>query len=182
MARRRDALCAAAEFVLAAESHAQKSAKLVATVGQISAEPGASNVIPGEASLTLDLRHPSDAQRRAAIRQLRDKALAIARRRKARLTFEEVHEAGAVDCCPELTALLSRAVRRHQKTVPRLSSGAGHDAAVMAGMTPVAMLFVRCKGGISHHPDESVSARDVRVSLEVLNDFLLRLAQSHEDV
>jgi allantoate deiminase len=182
MARRRDALCAAAEFVLAVESHAQKSTKLVATVGQISAQPGASNVIPGEAGLTLDLRHASDAQRRVAIKQLRDKALAIAQRRKTRLTFEQVHEAGATHCSPKLTTLLAQAVRQHQTVVPRLSSGAGHDAAVMAGMTSVAMLFIRCKGGISHHPDESVSARDVQVSLEVLNDFLLGLAKSHEHI
>jgi allantoate deiminase len=180
MTQRRDALCAAAEFVLVVERYAQKSTGLVATVGQISAEPGASNVIPGEARLTLDLRHPSDAHRRAAIRQLRDKALAIARRRKTRLTFEQVHEAAATDCCPKLTALLAQAVRQHQKAVPRLPSGAGHDAAVIAAITPVAMLFIRCKGGISHHPDESVSTRDVQVSLEVLNDFLLRLAKSHE--
>jgi allantoate deiminase len=177
MTQRRDALCAAAEFVLAVERHAQKSPDLVATVGQISAQPGASNVIPGEASLTLDLRHPRDAQRRAAVTQLREKAFAIARRRKTRLTFEVIHEAGAADCCTKLTALLAQAVRQHQNAVPRLPSGAGHDAAVMAGITPVAMLFIRCKGGISHHPDESVSLKDVRTSLQVLNDFLLCLAK-----
>jgi allantoate deiminase len=182
MAQRRDALCAAAEFVLAVEKHAQKLTKLMATVGRISAEPGVSNVIPGEAGLTLDVRHASDAQRRIAISQLRDKALAIARRRKTKLTFEEVHKADAADCCPRLTALLAQAAGRHQKAVPRLSSGAGHDAAVMAGITPIAMLFIRCKGGISHHPDESVSINDIQVSLEVLNDFLLRLARSHEHV
>ncbi|HLX68406.1 MAG TPA: M20 family metallo-hydrolase, partial [Verrucomicrobiae bacterium] len=91
MAQRRDALCAAAEFVLAVEKHAQKSKGLVATVGQISAQPGASNVIPGEAGLTLDVRHASDAQRRVATKKLRGEAFAIARRRKMRLTFEEVH-------------------------------------------------------------------------------------------
>jgi allantoate deiminase len=182
MAQRRDALCAAAEFLLTVERHAQKSRGLVATVGQISAEPGASNVIPGEARLTLDLRHASDTHRRAATRELRDKALAIAQRRKTKLTFEEVHEAGTVGCCPKLTALLAQAVRRRQKVVPRMSSGAGHDAAVVAGITPVAMLFIRCKGGISHHPDEAVSLKDVRMSLDVLNDFLLCLAKSHEHV
>jgi allantoate deiminase len=182
MVQRRDALCAAAEFVLAVERHAQKSTGLVATVGQVSAEPGASNVIPGEAGLTLDVRHESDARRRVAVRQLRDKAVAIALRRKMKLTFEVVHEAGTVHCCPKLTALVAQAIRRHQKVIPRLSSGAGHDAAVMAGITPVAMLFIRCKGGISHHPDESVSVRDVHVSLDVLNDFLLCLAKSHEHV
>jgi allantoate deiminase len=182
MAQRRDALCAAAEFVLAVERHAQKSKGLVATVGQISAEPGAGNVISGETRLTLDVRHPSDAQRRAAVRKLREKALAIATRRKTKLSFEEVHEAGAVNCCPKLTTILAQAVGQHQKTVPRLSSGAGHDAAVMAGITPMAMLFIRCKGGVSHHPDESVSIKDVGMSLDVLNDFLLCLAKTHEHV
>lgn len=182
MVQRRDALCAAAEFVLAVETHAQKLKTLVATVGQIKAEPGASNVIPGEASLTLDVRHESDVQRRRAIRQLHDKAHAIARRRKMKLIFEEVHEANATDCSPKLTALLARSVGRHQKTVPRLASGAGHDAAVMAGITPMAMLFIRCKDGLSHHPDESVSVKDVGISLDVLNDFLLSLAKSHERV
>jgi allantoate deiminase len=182
MALRRDALCAAAEFVLAVEAHAQKIAGLTATVGQISADPGASNVIPGEARLTLDLRHASDARRRVALRRLCEQALAIAGRRRLRLSFENVHEAGAVECCPQLTALLARAAGRHQKTVLQLPSGAGHDAAVIAGVTPIAMLFIRCKGGISHHPDESVSVGDIGLSLEVLNDFLLALAKSHERI
>ena len=182
MALRRDALCAAAEFVLAVEKLAQESAGLVATVGQIQAAPGASNVIPGEARLTLDVRHASDVRRRAAVKQLHQQARAIARRRKAKLDFEHVHEAGAADCCPELSVLLAGAVGRHQRAVLRLPSGAGHDAAVMAGITPAAMLFIRCKGGISHHPDESASVKDVRVALDVLNDFLLDLAKLHEHV
>jgi allantoate deiminase len=182
MAQRRDALCAAAEFILAVERLAQKTRGLTATVGQITAQPGASNVISGEAHLTLDVRHANDKQRHSATRQLRDQALAIARRRKLKLAYEEVHAAGAMDCCPELTTKLARSVNRHQKTVLRLPSGAGHDAAVMAGLTPVAMLFIRCRGGTSHHPDESASVKDIQVSLRVLNDFLLSLAKSHERV
>jgi allantoate deiminase len=182
MALRRDALCAAAEFVLAAEKLALKTAGLVATVGQIYTEPGASNVIPGEVQLTLDVRHANDARRHAAVKQLRGEASAIARRRRMKLNFESVHEAGAMDCCLQLSALLAQAVGRYQKEVLRLPSGAGHDAAVMARITPTAMLFIRCKGGISHHPNESVSVCDVRVALKVLNDFLLRLAKLHEHI
>jgi len=182
MALRRDALCAAAEFVLEVEKYARKTPGLVATVGQLGAHPGASNVIPGEARLTLDLRHANDTRRRTALRQLRQKASTIARRRKMQLTFEIVHEAATVECCPQLTALLARSARRFQKTVLRLHSGAGHDAVIMSAITPIAMLFIRCKGGISHHPDESASLDDVAVSLEVLNDFIASLAKSYERV
>lgn len=180
MQLRRDALCAAAEFILAAENLAHKTAGLVATVGEISARPGASNVIPGEARLTLDLRHASDSLRQQAKKQLRQTAVRIATRRKLALAWEVVHETAAMACCPDLSAPLAAAVRRQQKRVPRLASGAGHDAAVMAGITPAAMLFIRCRGGISHHPDESVKTGDIGRALAVLNDFLRRLAGQHE--
>ena len=73
----------------------------------------------------------------------------------------------------------SRAAKLHQPQIIRLPSGAGHDAAILARITPVAMLFIRCKGGISHHPDESASRQDVRVALAVLNDFLRLLASEY---
>jgi len=180
MKSRQDALCAAAEFVLAVEKLARKTNGLVATVGQISARPGASNVIPGEAHLTLDVRHAKDAIRRRANNQLRQAALEIASRRGLRLALENVHDTPAMDCSKKLSARLAISVGRHQKRILRLPSGAGHDAAVMAKITPAAMLFIRCKGGVSHHPDESATAEDVQAALEVLNDFILRLAKTHE--
>ncbi|HEX4349039.1 MAG TPA: allantoate amidohydrolase [Verrucomicrobiae bacterium] len=182
MKLRKDALCAAAEFVLAVESLAQRTQGLVATVGEICAEPGASNVIPGKARLTLDVRHASDSIRRRALDGLKHTALKIARRRKLKLDLEEVHEAAAIVCSKKLSAQLALSVKRHQKRALHLPSGAGHDAAVMAKITPVAMLFVQCKGGVSHHPDESAKVEDVRVALDVLSDFLLRLAKTHEQV
>jgi len=86
-----------------------------------------------------------------------------------------VHETQSVSCSRELSGLLSKAARRHLVEVTELTSGAGHDAAVMGEVMPMAMLFVRCKGGISHHPDELVPADDVRISVAVLSDFLLLL-------
>ena len=174
---RSDALCAAAEFILAVEAFAKKCAGLVATVGKIDALPGASNVIPGEVSLTLDVRHADDKMRdRAAIKLLElGKRLAV--KRGVDPKWEQVHAAPSVCCDPDLSKIVHQAVKRWQGKSITLPSGAGHDAAAMAAITPVAMLFVRCKGGISHNPSESAAEKDVRVAIEVVSDFLKELAR-----
>lgn len=172
MKPRRDALCAAAEFVLAAEDLARNRGGLVATVGEIVALPGASNVIPGEVSLSVDVRHPEDALRQAARAELRERAAKIAGERGVNVTWEQVQETPAVVCDRRLTLQLEQAVKRHQPDAPLLYSGAGHDAAALAAITPVAMLFVRCAGGVSHHPTESVTEADVGVALKILDDFV----------
>jgi allantoate deiminase len=176
---RRDALCAAAEFIVAMENFARKTNGLVATVGQIRAEPGASNVIPGTATLTLDVRHRKDSVRLASCAALQKLAWRVAGARKTKVAWQLVQQTASVSCSPQLSGRLKRAVKEHQREVTTLPSGAGHDAAVMAHITPAAMLFVRCKGGVSHHPDESVRGPDVRVAFEVMNDFLLRLAEDY---
>jgi allantoate deiminase len=79
---------------------------------------------------------------------------------------------GSIQCSPDLTAKLGRAVEGAGYLVRRLSSGAGHDTVIMSEICPVAMLFVRCKGGISHNPAESVQVEDVTVAIEVMGRFL----------
>jgi allantoate deiminase len=172
MSLRQDALCAAAEFIVSVEHLARKTNGLVATVGQIRAEPGASNVIPGKATLTLDVRHQKNTVRLGSCAALQKLARRIAVARKTKLAWRPVQQTASVQCSPQLSGRLKRAVKKHQHKVIELPSGAGHDAAVMAQITQAAMLFVRCKGGVSHHPDESVSGPDVRVAFEVMNDFL----------
>jgi hydantoinase/carbamoylase family amidase len=176
---RRDALAAGAEFILAVESLAQSRGGLVATVGEIHALPGAGNVIPGEAQLTLDVRHPDDAVRQNACEELKRRASEIASKRNVESNFETVHETAAVICDRGLTVKLEQSVKRHQAEAPLLTSGAGHDAAAVSAICPVAMLFVRCQGGISHNPDESVETSDVRVAIEVLADFVQNLAKAN---
>jgi len=178
MTLRRDALCAASEFILAVEKHARKTAGLVATAGQIHAEPGASNVIPGVVTLTLDARHQKDFVRRAAKAMLRKAARQIAARRGLKVAAQVVQQTNSVPCSRELSQLLKRSARKHQNKILELPSGAGHDAAVMAKIAPAAMLFIRCKGGISHHPNEAVRVRDVTVALNVMREFVLQLAKS----
>ena len=168
---RHDALAGAAELVLAAEQ-----CRVTATVGKLEVEPGASNVIPGKVSLTLDMRDQNDGRRLAAVRSLKAKATAIARGRGLRLTWSPVQLTNAVQCDKALTEIFSKCVARQRLRVLKLPSGAGHDAAALSAICPVAMLFVRCKGGISHNPAESVKAADVGVAIEVLSEFVLRLA------
>ena len=179
MRLRRDALCAAAEFILAVEDYAARKAGLVATVGQIQAEPNASNVISGTVTLTLDVRHQTDSIRRTAGVQLQKLARKIAATRRVKASAQLVQQTPSAACASKLSNLLERAAKIHQPQIIRLSSGAGHDAAILAGITPAAMLFIRCKGGISHHPDESASRQDVRVALAVLNDFLRLLGSEY---
>jgi allantoate deiminase len=179
---RQDALCAAAEMILAAENLAKKTPGLVATIGEISAKPGASNVIPGEVRLSLDIRHIKDIVRKSAQRTLQKAAAQIARQRKLKLSYAVVHKTAAMDCSKNLSALLGEVVKRRQKKAVYLTSGAGHDAAVMAGITPTAMLFIRCKGGVSHHPKESVKTADVQVAFDVMNDFLQLLALKYPPI
>ena len=167
---RRDALCGAAEMVLAAENMG-----VIATVGQCVVEGGASNVIPGRATFTLDVRDVKDAKRRAACGKLRKIASVVAKRRGLAFEWEIVQETATAPMDKKLTNMLRRAAGN----VPLLPSGAGHDAAVMALACPSAMLLVRCRDGISHHPDESVQTADVAAALDTLNRAILELAKRH---
>ena len=179
MPLRRDALAGAAEFTLAAEALARRTPGLVATVGTMSVAPGAANVIPAMATFSLDLRHPRDVVRRSALRQLRATAARIARRRHLMFKWTPTQDNAAVACSPTLTATLTASVRAVQGKTLALSSGAGHDAVVLSALTPVAMVFVRSRAGLSHHPDEFSSPADIALALEVLIDFLARLARTH---
>jgi allantoate deiminase len=176
MTLRRDALAGAAEWMLVAERLARRSAPLVATTGAVTVSPGASNVIPAEATISMDLRHPRDAVRRAAQKALLLAAREIAERRKLRVDWQ-LQETGAVGCSPGLSAVLSESVRAVQGRSLALVSGAGHDAVVMSTLAPVAMLFVRCREGLSHHPDEFASPADLAVALRVVEDFMARVAR-----
>jgi allantoate deiminase len=178
MDHRRDALVAASTFVQAVESFAENKAGLVATVGQLTVQPGAANVVPGEVTLSLDVRHADDAERLHATERLLDLSGEIAKRRSIGLTTTRISENASVQCSQRLTSTLAQAVLDAGHPAIQLASGAGHDAVVMAGLTEIAMLFVRCKGGISHSPAESVAEADVAVAIDVLARFLELLAAS----
>jgi allantoate deiminase len=177
MALRRDALGAAARFVTAVEAHAAAGDGLVATVGELAVAPGASNVIPGRVTLSLDVRHLDDGVREAAAAGLRDAAEAIAAARGIGLAWTDVQATAAVACSDRLAGAFAAAIADAGVREVRLPSGAGHDAAVMARLCDVAMLFVRCAGGVSHNPAESVTAADVAVAIDVATRTVRGLAR-----
>ena len=173
MATRRDALAAAAEIVLAVERGAPAGG--VATVGSLRVDPGAANVIAGAARLSLDLRHADDAVREGARTTLIEESMAICRTRGVELAVDQLFDEPAVPCAPMVEEALGRAIDRLGLARHELASGAGHDAVAIAPHCPVGMLFVRCDGGISHHPAESVDEDDVAAAIAVLAETLEEL-------
>ena len=173
---RHDALAGAAEWVSAVESLAQHTEGLIATVGKIDVEPNAANVIAGVARVSLDVRHAVDSARKAAVESLLANARAIAAKRNLTLQIARQMDQPAVPMDERLTAHLAAAIAAAGLQEKRMTSGAGHDAMVMAACVPTTMLFLRSPGGISHHPDESVLEEDVAAALNVGRKFLERLA------
>lgn len=177
---RHDAVAAAAEWIIAAERTAQSQPNLVATVGRIEAKPGATNVIAGEARVSLDVRHKSDDVRKRAAEILVRQAEEIAERRGLSVRSSVLLNQKAVAMDPFLVRQLEEAVRRSGCEPHRMGSGAGHDAMILAEKIPAAMIFLRSPGGISHDPAESVFSADVEKALECGLHLLDQLANSPE--
>jgi allantoate deiminase len=176
MALRHDALAGTAECITAIEEFCKADqGGLVGTVGYITAMPGASNVIPGKASFTIDIRAPTDAHRKLAVADIVRKIEGIAKRRDLALQLDVTHENRTVPCAPWLKAQLAEAVAAEGYPVFELASGAGHDGMAMIDIADVVMIFVRCRGGVSHHPAEHVELADAdagaRVLLRLIENF-----------
>jgi hydantoinase/carbamoylase family amidase len=173
MSARQDALAAASEMVLALERHCTVQPGLVGTVGRMTVLPGAVNVIPQDVEFTVDLRSGVDATRHAALKALRVEFAAIAARRRVELAFEPFFELTASPCDDHLQRQFADAIAAQGLPVRHLPSGAGHDAMSFPAVCPIAMLFVRCgNGGISHHPDETMTVEDADIATEVLLRFI----------
>jgi allantoate deiminase len=175
---RYDAIAGAAEWTTAVEREANKISGLVATVGKIEAKPGATNVIAGEARLTLDVRHGLDQVRTRAVENLIREAEEIARRRGLSVSQNIMLNQQAVSMDPFLIHEIEQAIRKTGCEPHRMVSGAGHDAMILAEKVPAAMIFLRTPGGISHHPAESVATEDVAKAIECGLHLLDQLASS----
>ena len=168
MSARQDALIAASECVLAVEAVAPSHAGMVGTVGQMTVSPGATNVIPGRVTFSVDMRAPKDNLRRAAVAELEARMRDLAAQRSVGVSIEGTHEAVSVACAPWIVDEIEGAMAELGQRPFRLPSGAGHDAAAMAEITDVGMIFVRCAGGISHSPDESITGEDAIAGARLL--------------
>ena len=172
MGARQDALTAAAEMVLFVESYCTKNAGLVGTVGITSVKPGAVNVIPQDVEFTIDVRSSDDANRMNAVNALTEEFAIIAKRRNVVVATNVFFSSNAAPCDVTLQKQFENAIAAHGIAPRYLPSGAGHDAMVFPAVAPTAMLFVRCgNNGISHHPDETMTAEDADIATSVLLHF-----------
>lgn len=175
-ARRRDALAAASELVLEIERLAREQ-EVLATVGKLEVFPGGINVIPGRVEFTLDLRAEFDADREECLRAIEESARLIESRRDVAVDVTEFYRADAVVCDLDLRGAIEAGIRSTGDDSPMAFwSRAGHDGMAVSAVTPVGMLFVRCKGGVSHHPDESVTRADVAAALDAYEAAVRALA------
>lgn len=168
MSGREDALAAAAECVLAIEDIARRYPDAVGTVGQLSVVPGATNVIPGLVSFSVDIRAPVDDDLRRAMAELNTRMADIATRRDVSITPDHTYMLNSVSAAPWIVDTIETAMNELGHDPRRLPSGAGHDAGAMADITDIGMIFVRCEGGISHHPDENITYEDAVAGTELL--------------
>lgn len=172
---RHDAMAAAADWIVAVEHYANSHGGIVATVGKVEASPGAGNVIAGQVTASLDLRHADDGTRNTAVEALILAAQTAGAKRHVGVTFNTQLEQPAVPLDPHLTKILETAGSRAGFPCRRMTSGAGHDAMILAPTIPSAMLFLRSPGGLSHHPDEAVLPQDVEAALATALEFLTLL-------
>jgi allantoate deiminase len=172
---RHDAMAAAADWIVAVEAYANANDGLVATVGKVETSPGAGNVIAGHVTASLDIRHANNKTRQTAVSSLVDIANSAAARRGVQVNAQTQLEQSAVPLNPHLAQLLQKAAEKAGFPSRRMTSGAGHDAMIVAQRLPSAMLFLRSPGGLSHHPDESVLPQDVEAALATAMEFLTLL-------
>lgn len=172
---RRDAMAAAADWIVSVEDYANAHMGLVATVGKVEALPGTGNVIAGKVTASLDVRHASDQTRNVAVAALMSSARAAAAKRGVQLTTHSQLEQPAVPMSSHLTRLLQTAAAKAKFPSRKMTSGAGHDAMIVAQRIPCTMLFLRSPGGLSHHPDETVLLQDVEAALATTMEFLALL-------
>ncbi|MBV7378078.1 M20 family metallo-hydrolase [Maritimibacter dapengensis] len=180
MNTRRDALVGASEFVTAAHETGLAQADLRVTVGELHVAPNVVNAVPREVTLTLEIRAPEDGMREAAGALLHEKAKEIAARRSLDLDMRRVYQQPAQPCDPALREALTEAVVAAGGRGLALPSGATHDASAMADLCPISMLFVRCRDGVSHVPEEHASADDMGRAVGAIADMLARIGAAHD--
>ena len=176
--RRRDSLAAAAKLILDIEELGQNTEGLFATVGRILSQPNLSNVISNHTELSLDLRHAQNDVRKKALKTIRLMIMELKRTRGVSGRITTARHSTAVPMDANLTQHLQSAIDANGGLQTQLVSGAGHDAMVIAAMAPTSMLFVRCRDGISHHPNEYVSPQDIAASLDVMVKGVMSLTAS----
>lgn len=178
MPDRRDALCAAAEIVLSLEKHALATGAIdtVATVGTCDVYPGAVNSVPSNVTLQVDIRDIDPARREGVMLAVRQDIQELAHRREVKITEALVNADEPATCSTHLVQVIDEVSKEQGITPKHMVSRAYHDSLFMAQVAPIAMIFIPCRGGVSHRPDEYAAPRDIANGTRVLAATLARLA------
>jgi N-carbamoyl-L-amino-acid hydrolase len=178
MPDRRDALCAAAELILSVEKHTLATGAIdtVATVGTCDVYPGAVNSVPSRVILQLDIRDTDPARRESVMQAVRHDIANLQAHRKVKISETLVNADEPAMCSPHIVEVVEQACREHGLTAKRMVSRAYHDSLFMARLAPVAMIFIPCRGGVSHRPDEFAKPEDISRGTSVLASALGKLA------
>jgi N-carbamoyl-L-amino-acid hydrolase len=178
MPDRRDALCAAAEFILAVERSAKTTGGLdtVATVGICDVFPGAINSVPSRVGMGVDIRDTDLARRDAVLREVSAVCDEISRKREVGVSVEPLNADAPATCAPELVEALSRSCEVHGFPFLKIISRAYHDSLFMSRVTPTVMLFIPCRHGYSHRPDEYASPEDISRGALILAETMAALS------
>jgi ureidoglycolate amidohydrolase len=179
MPDRRDALCAAAEMILAIESAARTSGATdtVATAGICDVFPGAVNSIPSRVRLSVDIRDTDLQRRDHVMSNIKTTCISIATERNVSVNIELVNADAPADCAPTIIEILSQSCRKHELNFLPMVSRAYHDSLFIARIAPVAMLFIPCRNGYSHRPDEYAAPEDIVRGTLVLAETLASLSK-----
>lgn len=175
---RRDALAGAAEVVSEVERYCRETTDLVGVVGSLTTVPNAVNVVPAEVRFSVELRSGTDEVRELAGRRIATFIEHTAKARKLKASLQRNYAQPSAQCDGGLSSILDKAFAANGLRSFRLVSGATHDASAMADLTPIAMLFVRCLHGVSHHHEESITAQDAGIAARVIISFLQELGNA----
>jgi allantoate deiminase len=179
MNMRKDALVCAALFILTAEAYSKDiSTNLVATVGKLHIVNAASNVVPGEVTCSLDIRHADETILSSSYNEIKQLTESICRKRNIEMKWNMVQQGKPVACDKNMNKLLAQSIAESGYEVVEMVSGAGHDAVPVSEVSPISMLFVRCYKGISHNPAENVELTDIAAAIKVSDNFIRRLINS----
>jgi N-carbamoyl-L-amino-acid hydrolase len=178
MPDRHDAFLAAAEIALAVEAAARSTGSIdtVATVGVCEVFPGAVNSVPSRARIEVDVRDIDEARRDSVLLNIESACDEIAHRRGVRISSELVNADPPAQCAPPVVQALAESCEAHGIGHEKMISRAYHDSLFMSHIAPTAMLFIPCRGGVSHRPDEYASPEAIATGALILADALARLA------
>jgi N-carbamoyl-L-amino-acid hydrolase len=178
MPDRKDALCAAAELILSVEKHALATGAIdtVATVGTCAVHPGAVNSVPSRVVLQLDIRDTDPGRREAVMQAVRRDCEELRQRRKVTITEELVNADAPAHSSPHTLELIEQVCAEQGIPYKKMVSRAYHDSLFMARIAPIAMIFIPCRNGVSHRPDEYAAPADITLGAHVLATVLAKLA------